>query len=105
MERLKRIFIVIAGCSAVFAAGIFTATAVVQKALSIKCCRVNYAGQRPGVCIIGGAKDGPTAVFVSTKYRPGWIRRLGLAFAVMAAASAGMAALFHCLLKKQGSSR
>lgn len=105
MEKLKRIFIAVAGCSAVFAAGIFTVTAAVQKIFSVKCCRVNYAGQKPGICIIGGAQDGPTAVFVSTKYHPGWSRMLGLVFAAMAAASAGMAALFHFLSQKQGSSR
>lgn len=105
MQKLKRIFMVIAGCSAALSAGILVASAAVQKALHMKCCRVNYAGQKPGVCIIGGSNDGPTAVFVSTKYRPGWSRQLALALGAIAAASAGIAVLFDFLLKKQGGSR
>ena len=105
MQKLKRIFMVTAGCSAALSAGILVASAAVQKALHMKCCRVNYAGQKPGVCIIGGSKDGPTAVFVSTKYRPGWSRQLALALGAIAAVSAGIAVLFDFLLKKQGGSR
>ncbi len=99
MQKLKRIFMVIAGCSAVLSIGIFVTRTVLQKIFGLKCCRVSYAGQQPGVCIIGGSQDGPTAVFVSTKYHPGWSKWLGLALAAMSAASAGMAVLFYFLGK------
>lgn len=105
MQKLKKIFIIIAGCSAVLSTGIIAVSSAIQKVLHMKCCKVNYAGQKPGVCLIGGSKDGPTAVFVSTKYRPGWSHQVALAFGAMAAASAGMAVLFHLLSNKKGSSR
>ena len=104
MQKLRRIFVIIAGCSAILSAGIFAASVAIRKALHMKCCKVNHAGQTPGVCMISGSSDGPTAVFVSTKYHPGWSKRLALTFGAMAAAAAGMTVLIHFLMKNQGSS-